>query len=437
MQFNRLQNRERYRQKYEQALKMFEENGCKLLSKTCPNQRHEVEFICVCGNYYRKTWGNFRKTPHCNKCKGISIDKIKKIYTRNKCVLLDEIKSMVRQYEYRFICKCKNEDIKSIVQFSKSPRCHKCDDKLYLLYIETRFLNKGCKLLDGEKLLAGTKYLTDPTPLSYVCSCGNIGIKKLYNFLRNPRCDHCISIIREKIGISKRLPFDEVKSFFQSKTFTILIDESEYKGVSYPILSLCSKEHICKVYYQLLKVGWGCCSICGIDTKKNTLMSKYGVDCVFKSKKLMEKMLERRVITWLKKYGVENPMHNPYIFEKSITNSFRYKKYVFPSGNLTYYQGYENFCLDDLLQKYDECEIYNRRIDVPIIRYFYDNKYRVYYPDMYIPSEHKIIEVKSEYTYQKEINKNKAKGKACIEEGYNFEIRIYGRDGKLIRTIDF
>jgi len=56
-----------------------------------------------------------------------------------------------------------------------------------------------------------------------------------------------------------------------------------------------------------------------------------------------------------------------------------------------------------------------------------------YYPDFYIKKDNKIIEVKSIYTYNIDIEKNLLKQKACLDAGYNFEFWIY--DTKIIKNV--
>ncbi len=54
------------------------------------------------------------------------------------------------------------------------------------------------------------------------------------------------------------------------------------------------------------------------------------------------------------------------------------------------------------------------------IRYYFDSKRRVYYPDYYLENKNLIIEIKSTYTYKKHLEKNIAKKNSCIEQGFNF-----------------
>jgi len=54
------------------------------------------------------------------------------------------------------------------------------------------------------------------------------------------------------------------------------------------------------------------------------------------------------------------------------------------------------------------------------IKYFFNGKYRKYYPDFYIKEYNLVIEVKSSYTYNYNIDMNNAKRNATILAGYNF-----------------
>jgi len=54
------------------------------------------------------------------------------------------------------------------------------------------------------------------------------------------------------------------------------------------------------------------------------------------------------------------------------------------------------------------------------IPYLYENKNKYYHPDFYYKHLNLIIEIKSNYTYNKELNKNLSKRKSCIEKGYKF-----------------
>lgn len=156
---------------------------------------------------------------------------------------------------------------------------------------------------------------------------------------------------------------------------------------------------------------------------ENTFFRKFGVKNPFQSEKIKNKIRN----TCLLKYGVENV--------GSVSNNFRYKDYMLPSGKIVKIQGYENKALDILLTKYNENDIligpaFIRRKIGPI-RYELNGKIRNYYPDFYIVSINKIIEVKSQWTYNKkgrdlnQQNINELKKQACLNIGLGFEFMIF------------
>jgi hypothetical protein len=71
---------------------------------------------------------------------------------------------------------------------------------------------------------------------------------------------------------------------------------------------------------------------------------------------------------------------------------------------------------------------------MPRIWYFQDKK-RKYYPDIYIEKENLIIEVKSLWTMNKYFEKNMMKQKACWDAGYNFIFMIFDKEGNIIHLI--
>jgi|LakMenE18May11ns_1017448.scaffolds.fasta_scaffold9193811_1 hypothetical protein len=101
--------------------------------------------------------------------------------------------------------------------------------------------------------------------------------------------------------------------------------------------------------------------------------------------------------------------------ESSIckTSAYKYKKYIMPSGKIINYQGYENLALDELIKIYKEDDIENERHKVPTIIYFKNSKEYNYYPDIYIKSKNLIIEVKSDWTYKKQLIENILKVNNC------------------------
>ena len=127
------------------------------------------------------------------------------------------------------------------------------------------------------------------------------------------------------------------------------------------------------------------------------------------------------------------------MLEKAIRSGFRNKDYIFPSGKVERVQGYEPYCLNLLLhdRKIPEDDIVVGSTNVPTIPYTnpISKKQSFYFPDVYIKSQNLIIEVKSPYTYNLELQKNQAKLKACILNNYKVELYMFGRGGVLIKYV--
>lgn len=186
-----------------------------------------------------------------------------------------------------------------------------------------------------------------------------------------------------------------------------------------------------------------------IQKGKNTCMKKYGVDNAAKSEEIKKKINEvhfnhygghpkknaevqaKWKATCLEKYG-GHPNQNKDIQIKSEATSYHYKTYMMPSGNLVKYQGYENLALDKLVQTFEEEDIMVGRANIPTIEYLVEGKKHVYFPDFFIKSENKIIEVKSEWTIQLRRENIEEKAFATVKAGYKYEIWIY-TDKKILK----
>jgi hypothetical protein len=207
---------------------------------------------------------------------------------------------------------------------------------------------------------------------------------------------------------------------------------------------------------NLEKYGVVCSMNCEISKEKakETCLKKYGVEHSSKSKEVKEKIkktnLEKYGVehssqnkisrikfkeTCLEKYGVEHPSQNQEYMEKIQKNAKKYKEYVMPSGAIRLVQGYEPFALDILLKEFSEEEIVTERKYIPRIPYVVDNKQKYYFPDIYIHHLHKIIEVKSTWTYTINPDKILAKSEATKNEGYLYEIWVIEKNGKIKEKI--
>lgn len=157
------------------------------------------------------------------------------------------------------------------------------------------------------------------------------------------------------------------------------------------------------------------------DNKRKSCLEKFGVEYNWQSENTKNKIKK----TNLERYGVEHCMQNEEIYIKTQISGFNLKHYL--DTDVVYRGKYE---LDFLNKYYNKIEIKNSQK----IKYTFENKQKIYYPDFYYPLLNLIIEIKSDYTYNKYLQKNLEKQKACLEQGYNF-IFIINKDYKLFDCI--
>lgn len=146
-----------------------------------------------------------------------------------------------------------------------------------------------------------------------------------------------------------------------------------------------------------------------------------------------KEVISKRAETCLERYG-GHPNQNKDVQIKSEATSYHYKSYMMPSGNIVKYQGYENLALDELVQMYEEEDICVGRANIPSIIYHIDHTKHVYFPDFFIKSENKIIEVKSEWTITLKRGNIEEKALATVKAGYKYEIWVYSDKKSKVET---
>lgn len=153
---------------------------------------------------------------------------------------------------------------------------------------------------------------------------------------------------------------------------------------------------------------------------KKTMIENYGVENYFATDEFKVRNKERN----MELYGVENQMQRPEIFSKNKTSRHKFYDYKCPSGEIRRLQGYEDMALDILFKKYDESDIITKKTEMPKFSFFYEGKFKVHFPDIFIKSENKIIEIKSWWTYNKELFLEE-KRQSVIDLGLDYEIWIF------------
>lgn len=159
------------------------------------------------------------------------------------------------------------------------------------------------------------------------------------------------------------------------------------------------------------------------DKKVKSMISKYGYisnSCTEESKRKLRE-------TNLQKYGVEYPMQVLEFFEKQQKNS---KKIIYYNEDLYYQSSYEKHFLD-YANKLGIIDMISRGSH---INYEFEGKKRSHFPDFYIDKYNLIVEIKSNYYYNKYLDKNISKMNRCVELGYNY-LFIINKNYKTLNEI--
>lgn len=184
---------------------------------------------------------------------------------------------------------------------------------------------------------------------------------------------------------------------------------------------------------------------------KKTKLDRYGdenynnstmisVTNLAKPREEKDEINEKRRLTNLNMHGVENCCLIPGNSSKSNTGNAKIKDYTLPSGQIIGVRGYEPNALDTLLETYQESDILLHDdysiYQIQVFSYMSDKgRIAKYYPDIYIPSENRIIEIKSQWwwdgngktdeKYTTRLANNLRKRQAVIDAGYNYEVWLY------------
>jgi hypothetical protein len=138
------------------------------------------------------------------------------------------------------------------------------------------------------------------------------------------------------------------------------------------------------------------------------------------------------------KYGTSNVMHHPDFFKKSQKMSYRNKTANINGRTFHGLQGYEPEGIEYILSTYDNISVDDIEAglngNIPHIDYELHGKRR-YFPDIYIPKYKMLFEVKSDYTYNKGLEKNKLKQKASKDSGYQHMFLIINKKQKSVVVV--
>jgi len=162
--------------------------------------------------------------------------------------------------------------------------------------------------------------------------------------------------------------------------------------------------------------------------RKETNLEIYGSEGTLGNEEIAAKYRQ----TNLERYGVEYPLQNEEIYMHAYNSRCKKKEFVMPSGKIVEVQGYEPWALKELLDNgIDEDDILTQGLR--ILWSDTNNIEHAFYPDILIKSENKIVEVKSTYTWEKDLDINMMKLNSTKDQGYLCEFWVY--DGKRNKKI--
>ena len=407
--------------------KEFEKINCNsMIDGKCINQN--------CNNYFSKKFKLLLNNVYCNNCnQNLSVN-----YENNK------IKNkQVKRYDYNFLIKyCNINNIILSDNYSDYQLINR--DTI----IKGNCTNQKCNNFFSKSF----RCLFKNNSFCKVCSIkeGVNNFKK--TFLNKYNCESPLqnNDIKEKIKKTNLIKYN-CENPFQNESIKEKIKKTNLNKYGFEFVTQNNdiKEKIKKT--NLKKYGFEFASQ-NNDIKNKmiyTNLKKYGFEYTQQSKAIREKSYKTNIIkygnkmtllnkdinkksreTCLKKYGFEYASQNPDILNKIL--HIKTKNYILPSKNIIRIQGYENLALDILLKKYNEEDIITGKKLMPTIYYEYKKYKHIYYPDIYIKKDNLIIEVKSIYTYNRELIKNILKAYSTRKLGYNFEIWIFDKNKKLL-----
>lgn len=427
----------------EGARKFFASRGC-IMTGEYVNERESVEYTCRCG--------------------------------KEGCVVKLRVAKGTKGGENWSGCKeCAIK--KRVERAVETKKLRRTPDKTLARRTEEAakfFISKGCTMT-GE-------YINSLTKVEYTCSCGKEGC---YVKLRHAKqkgwagCKNCALEKTRKTNL-ERWGFEcalkapsviektkkTMKEKYGTKTPLLCPEVLEKKkktmveryGVEHSLQDEGAKLKCRKT--SLKNNGVECCLALPENRKRNkgALCEKYGEKGPLGNKKVREKrdtmmvkkygtkhalqreeFREKATETWKQKYGVEHPSQHPDIRAKTISSSFNFKNYEFPSGRRIRVQGYEHLAADIMLREgIPEDDIVSCQDKILSFRYEYQRKKKIYFPDFFIPSQNLIVEVKSNWTFRKtkdEEQKTLTKLAACRDAGYKTRLLVLGAKGEILDDI--
>lgn len=332
---------------------------------------------------------NFIKVRVSNRTKKFFIEKG---YVENNGFFLIEPKDMNDTNRTKVKCECDYCKVINNVTWSNYIiQINKSDDKIYCCH--------KCHF-NKSKILFNKKYGIDyPSQLESIKN----KIKKTNLEKYGTECILESEKIKNKI---KKTNLEKYGTEYSIASFFVRNKITDSVMLKYGVENVfCSNSEFREDINKKLKVTLNRSDV--KDKRKETCNKRYGFDNPLQS----EDIKQRSKNTCLDKYGVTHHMQSDVIFNKALISGLRTKKYS--NTELTYQGTYE---LDFLEKYYNVVKIEK----INPIKYTLNENTHYYHPDFYLPEYNLIVEIKSSYTYNYDLDKNLSKKEQSIKSGYNF-----------------
>jgi len=417
------------------------------------NKRTTVQFKCKCGEdghksslqiinragafckkcTYTKSAIKLQQTRSTEKKVVCSLESLQEVLKRDNATLLMDYEVIKSNTPISFKCHCGEDYIKNSAQLIKvsGAFCKTCTRKTWTEKNKKTNLEKY-----GVECSVHAPHISERIKQERMDKYG------VDNLFKLPEIQEKIKkTILEKYGVECISQVPEIRQ--KAKQTCIqkyggenpMFNESVKQKLKETLINKYGVQHISQSQEFKDKYKQTCLERYGVEHAsksdqykekvKKSFIERFGVDNPNKTQEIKDKIKK----TNLERYGVEYSSQNHEIMEKTQKNAKKYKEYTMPSGQIIKVQGYEPFALNELVKIYKEDDIKTGRKDIPRIKYEVDGKSKYYFPDIYLPIENKIIEVKSTWTYKCKTDNIKQKSDAVKQAGYNYEIWIYDTKG--------
>jgi hypothetical protein len=387
--------------------------------KSFDPETRTVYYTCLCGNDVKSHESNLGRSVSCSACQHDkqrhSEQTVTDLFNEAQLKLCDVTQYKNKESKMDYICKCGERaeatynDVRNHLKFNKykDVGCRKCQNKRTANNMSDGLHDNVFQMETVKE--KSKKTCVDKYGTSHVRQ--NKEMQKKYE-----------DRLEEKIGV--RWAFTQPHVLEKIKEISL----SRW-GTENPFSSNKFHDEFREVIKATCVDKYGCEYVLNSKHYKDLCMEKYGKPYVVNTSHFKTVMME--------KYGYEHALQCPKIFRKTMKKMFSTKSYILPSGKDISIMGYENICLDILLGK-KKSDIYGRTyneqdisVDVEPIEYMHDVK-RLYFPDIEIINT-LLIEVKSTYTFDLELEKNLNKFYAASRT-QDFEVWIFNGK-KNIETI--